>query len=105
AMRPKMMVSSATFPWCSVSAAAIASCATRFILTPFRDRVREDAPPSYRSPARLTGSAREPLGAGQFREAHRTAGMQFLGRDPDLGAEAELAAVGEAGRGVRHDDG
>ncbi len=34
-------------------------------------------------------------GAGQLGQAHRPAGVQLLGRDADLGAEAELAAVGE----------
>ena len=40
------------------------------------------------------------LGRGHLGQAHRAAGVQLLGADPDLGAEAELAAVGEPGRGV-----
>ncbi|MBM7519676.1 drug/metabolite transporter (DMT)-like permease [Nocardioides nitrophenolicus] len=40
------------------------------------------------------------LGRGHLRQPHRAAGVQLLGADPDLGAEAELAAVGEPGRGV-----
>ena len=39
---------------------------------------------------------------GQLGQAHRAAGVQLLGGDADLGAEAELAAVGEPGRGVDH---
>ena len=38
-------------------------------------------------------------------EPHRTAGVELLRGDADLRAEAELAAVGEPGRGVRHDHG
>src|SRR5579859_5346921 len=40
------------------------------------------------------------LVAGQFLEAHRTAGVDFVGGNADLGAEPILAAVGEAGAGV-----
>ena len=39
---------------------------------------------------------------GQLGQAHRAAGVQLLGRDADLRAEAELAAVGEPGRRVDH---
>jgi hypothetical protein len=35
----------------------------------------------------------------------RAAGMEFVGGDADLGPEAELAAVGELGRGVDQHDG
>src|SRR4051812_4488703 len=45
-----------------------------------------------------------PPGGGQLREAHGTAGVQLLGGDADLGAQAELGAVGPAGRGVDDDD-
>src|SRR6185312_2012159 len=54
--------------------------------------------------ANLPRTAHNPLRAGQFAEPHRPAGVQFLGRDADFGAESELAAVGEPGRGVDHDD-
>lgn len=40
------------------------------------------------------------LGGGHLGQAHRTAGVQLLGADPDLGAEAELTAVGEPRGGV-----
>ena len=40
------------------------------------------------------------LGGGQLAQAHRAAGVELLGADADLGAEAELLAVDEAGRGV-----
>ena len=36
--------------------------------------------------------------AGQLFGADRTAGVEFAGGNPDLRAEAELAAVGELGR-------
>src|ERR1019366_8980901 len=42
----------------------------------------------------------EPLVAGQFLQAHRAARADLVSADADLGAHAELAAVGEAGRGV-----
>src|SRR5205085_4382353 len=43
------------------------------------------------------------LDRGELAQAHRTAGVQLLRTDPDLGAEAELLAVGEPRRGVhRH---
>src|SRR5689334_20678153 len=51
----------------------------------------------------LPRPAHEPLRARQLAEAHRTAGVELLGRDADLRAEAELAAVGEARGGVDHD--
>ena len=41
---------------------------------------------------------------GQLAQAHRAARVQLLGRDPDLGAEAEPLAVGEAGRRVHDHD-
>ena len=41
----------------------------------------------------------------QFGKAHRTAGVELLGRDSHLGAEAELAAVGEGRRDVDVDAG
>src|SRR5438094_3415587 len=44
------------------------------------------------------------LGRGHLRQAERPPGVQLLGGDTDLGAEAELAAVGEPGGGVHHDD-
>src|ERR1700738_3547231 len=37
---------------------------------------------------------------GQFAQAHRAARVQAIGRDSGLCAEAELEAVGEAGRRV-----
>lgn len=40
------------------------------------------------------------LGRGHLRQTHRAAGVQLLGADADLGAEAELSAVGEPRRGV-----
>ena len=43
------------------------------------------------------------LVGGQLAQAHRAARVQLLRRDPDLGAEAELLAVGEA-RARVHDD-
>lgn len=36
-------------------------------------------------------------------QPHGSASVQFLGGDADLGAESELAAVGESGRSVDHD--
>ena len=47
----------------------------------------------------------EPLVAGQFLQAHRAARADLVGADTDLGAHAELAAIGEAGRGVPIDGG
>ena len=45
------------------------------------------------------------LGGGHLGQAHRSAGVQLLGADPDLGAEAELSAVGEPRGGVDQDCG
>ena len=44
----------------------------------------------------------DPLGGGQLGQAHGAAGVQLLGGNAHLGAQAQLAAVGEAGGGV-HD--
>jgi len=41
-----------------------------------------------------------PLEYGQFPERHRAAGMQTLGRNGHLGAQAQLAAIRKAGAGV-----
>ena len=52
----------------------------------------------------LPGAAHAILEAGELFDADRAAGMQLAGGDADLGAEAELAAVGELRRGVvQHD--
>src|SRR5271170_2730772 len=40
------------------------------------------------------------LVAGQFLQAHRAAGVEFVGGDADLGAEAVLTAIGKARAGV-----
>src|SRR5262245_13017916 len=40
------------------------------------------------------------LGRRHLREPHRPSGVQLLGADPDLRAEAELPAVGEPRRCV-----
>ena len=50
--------------------------------------------------ADVAGAGDDVGGGGQLRQAQRPAGVQLLGGDADLGAEAELAAVGEPGRGV-----
>ena len=36
-------------------------------------------------------------GRGEFRQPHWSTRVELLSRDPDLGTEAELATVGEAG--------
>src|SRR5262245_9100379 len=48
----------------------------------------------------LSRAAHAILEAGELLDADRPARMEAAGGDPDLGAEAELAAVGELGRGV-----
>src|SRR4051794_20363630 len=53
----------------------------------------------------LAGAADDVLGGGELAEAHGAAGVELLGADADLGAEAELFAVDEAGRGVDEDGG
>ena len=52
------------------------------------------------SAADLTVAAHDVLRRGQLAQPHRPAGVQLLGRDADLGAEAELLAVDEPGRRV-----
>ena len=39
---------------------------------------------------------------GELSEPHGASGMKLLGRDSDLGAEAEFTAVGETRRGIDH---
>jgi hypothetical protein len=53
----------------------------------------------------LAGSEADPLVGAEFVEAHGAAGAEFIGADANLGPHAELAAVGEAGRGVPIDRG
>src|SRR5438105_4455219 len=55
-----------------------------------------DADMGVRSGADLARPEHDPLAAGQALEAHRTAGMQLVGGDADLRAEAVFVAVGEA---------
>ena len=60
------------------------------------------------APALLTHlavAADDVLVGRQLAQADRAARVQLLGRVADLGAHAELEAVGEAGRGVGVDDG
>src|SRR5690606_31322843 len=56
------------------------------------------------SRARLAVPPHQPFIGGQAFERHRAPRMQSPRRDADFGAEAELAAVGELGRGIVHDD-
>ncbi len=42
---------------------------------------------------------------GELGEAHRAAGVEFLGADAYFGAEAELGAVGEGGGDIHVDAG
>src|SRR5262249_17563924 len=96
-----------------------------------RRRWRRDNPPpdtphpalphkgggNYMKPSPLVGEGRvggdylftnlsvavdDPLGAGQLAEAGGASGVELVGADADLGAEAELAAVVEPGAGVDH---
>src|SRR5690606_1565791 len=53
----------------------------------------------------LAPAAHHVFVGGQLFGADGAAGVQFRGRDADLAAEAEFAAVGELGRGVDQDDG
>src|SRR5438094_8076935 len=57
------------------------------------------------SGAHLAVAADEVFVGGQFGGADRPTRRQPLGRDADLGAHAELAAIGELGRGVDQHDG
>ena len=45
------------------------------------------------------------LVAGEFAQGHRAAGVELVGGDADLGAEAEFFAIGEAGGDVVKDTG
>src|SRR5438034_245277 len=59
-----------------------------------------------RSRPRLPGAVDAILEAGQLLGTNRPAGVEFAGGDADLGAEAELAAIGELRRRVmQHDRG
>ena len=53
----------------------------------------------------LAVAAHDVLEARQLLDADRAARVQLAGGDTDLGAEAELAAVGELRRGVVQHDG
>ena len=44
----------------------------------------------------------DPFVGRQIRRPHRAAGVEFVGADADLGAQAIFAAVGESGAGVDH---
>src|SRR5262249_39573163 len=75
---------------------------------PYPLPVRERVVPAHAELSRsdLPRAAHAILEAGQLLDAHRPARMEAAGGDADLGAEAELAAIGELGRGVvQHDRG
>ena len=55
--------------------------------------------------ARLPAASYDVLVRGELPQPHRSARMQPVGADADLGAEAELEAVGEARGGVGEDRG
>src|SRR4051812_7252836 len=55
--------------------------------------------------AGVTVAGHDVGGRGELGQAERAPGVQLLGGDADLGAEAELAAVGESGGGVHQDRG
>src|SRR4029077_17870551 len=61
--------------------------------------------PPERSRPDLPRTAHAVFKGGQLLGADRPARVEAAGGDADLGAEAELAAVGELGRGVVQDDG
>ena len=61
---------------------------------------RMPMPPLRCSVPDLAGAAHQVLVGRQLAQTHRSACVQPVGADPDLGAEAELEAVGEAGGGV-----
>src|SRR4051812_38251563 len=56
--------------------------------------------PAFWLTADLAVALDNPLGSGQFLQPHRSTGMHLLGGNAHFGAEAELAAVGEASRRV-----
>src|SRR5918911_259587 len=58
-----------------------------------------------RSASHLAVAFDQVLGRAQLAQPYRAAGVQLLRRVADLGAHAELAAVGEARRGVDVDAG
>src|SRR6478735_8147265 len=67
---------------------------------------RVTARAGLRSRPRLPGAVNAVFEARQLLGTNRAAGVEFASGDPDLGAEAELAAVGELRRGVvQHDRG
>src|ERR687896_1673894 len=65
---------------------------------------RRGATPRASSRTDLPVAAHHVFEAGQLLDPDRTAGVQAAGRDANLGAHAELAAIGELGRGVAHHD-
>src|SRR5215510_7921598 len=68
--------------------------------------VTDCRPADERSRPDLSRAAHAILEAGELLDTDRAAGVKTAGGDADLGAEPELAAVGELGRGVvQHDRG
>jgi hypothetical protein len=48
----------------------------------------------------LARAANDVFVSGKFLEGHGAAGVKLIGGDADLGAETELATIGETGGGV-----
>src|ERR1700755_238183 len=59
--------------------------------------------PSAKSVAHVAVAEHDPLLRREAFEADRAPGVQLVGRDADLRAEAVFEAVGEARRGIHHD--
>src|SRR5258705_7571948 len=69
-------------------------------------RAARAAKTQMHSRPRLPGAVDAIFEARQLLGADRSAGVEFAGGNPDFGAEAELAAIGELRRGVmKHDRG
>src|SRR5688572_19521252 len=101
AMTPYIHAGIGNSVWCVASAIRIVA---NDMCTPFGSLRASARKPVYRLTTHLAGTPDGPLGAGQFRYAHRSPRMQFLRRDANLGPEPELAAVGEPRGRVDHDD-
>src|SRR5262245_61984648 len=69
-----------------------------------RTQAHSNGATKKRSRADLPGAADAVLEAGELIDADRPTGVHLAGSNADLGAEAELAAVGELGRGVVQND-
>src|SRR6476661_3304062 len=100
AMMPKPQAGIGSSRWASASSSVRPKFTSHLSVASIGRLPARSSPAKRSGSAHLTVAHHHVLGGGHLRQPHRAAGVQLLGGDADLGAEAELAAVDEPAGGV-----